>query len=375
MAYSVRDLWRSIFAGWRFHFEKPVDAGGLSNALHALSVPTFGFYFMLSAATVITTFGMLANSAPAIIGAMIIAPLMGPIVSLAFGLVCTDWRMIVSSILSLFTGIVLVVAFAYLCTQVIGLRIAGSEILDRSAPTSLDLGIAMAAGAAGAFAHTRKSIMNSIAGVAIAVALVPPLTVVGIGLALGRQVTGGSSNRLQELGFEAGGFDIALGAMVLFLTNLIGIILVAAMVFIFNKYGRWKQALASLAFFLVLLALILEPLNFGLYRLYVKSTTLSTVTTLIVDQPDIFSGSARLRSMNVNYIGEQVSIDLVLTVAVEELSMMQERLVTFHRYLSAALNREVEIKADIIPVQFQSFHVPPAKPKITVDKDLLEGKQ
>ncbi len=372
MGNSVGELWRSVFAGWRLHFEKPVDADELSHTMHGLSVPTFGFYFMLSAATAIATFGMLANSAPAIIGAMIIAPLMGPIISLAFALVCNDWRMIVSSILSIMTGILLVIAFSYLCTRIIGLRIAGSEILGRSAPTSLDLGVAMAAGAAGAFAHTRKSLMNSIAGVAIAVALVPPLTVVGIGLALGRQATGEDSNQLQELGFYAGGFDIALGAIVLFLTNLIGIIFVAAIVFIFNRYGRWKRALASLAAFLVLLALILEPLNHGLYRLYIKSTALSALTTLVVHRPDLFSGRARLQAIDVRFFGERIAVKLELTVAVEELDRMQDRVDTFHQYLTAALNRDVDIRADVIPVRFASIRSTRTKPEVAVDERLLE---
>lgn len=359
-------LWRSIFVGWRLNFEEPVDADEIKNAMHASSTPTFGYYFMLSAATAIATFGMLANSSPAIIGAMIIAPLMGPIISMAFGLVCIDWRMIVSSVLSVLTGVLLVVVFSYLCTQVIGLRIAGSEMLGRSAPTSLDLGVAMAAGAAGAFAHTRKSIMNSIAGVAIAVALVPPLTVVGIGLALGREAAGASADQLIELGFKAGGFDIALGAMVLFLTNLIGIILVAAVVFIFSRYGQWKKALASLAAFLMCLALILQPLNHGLYRLYVKSTALSTMITLLAKRPDLFTGRSRLLDMQVNYLGDRISIDLDLTIPIEDLDRMQERVDTFHRYLTAALKRDVEIKVDIFPVEFRTLRATNPQPEIKI---------
>ena len=375
MANPVWRLWRSLFAGWRPYFEKPIESGEISHAMHASSIPTFGYYFMLSIATAIATFGLLANSAPAIIGAMIIAPLMGPIMSLAFGLVCAEWRMIISSTLSVLTGVVLVVLFAYLCTEIIGLRIAGSEILSRSSPTSLDLGVAMAAGAAGAFAHSRKSILNSIAGVAIAVALVPPLAVVGIGLALGYKVSGEGDNQLTELGFFAGGFDIASGALVLFLTNLIGIIAVAAIVFLFNRYGRWKQALASLALSLVLLALILQPLNEGLYRLYVKSTALRTLTTLIAHERDLFTGRAKLNQINVNYLGDRVFVDLDMIVANDDLSTMQERVDTFRQYLAAALNHDVEIKADVVPVEFRSYRATSAKPEEAVDERVLEDIQ
>jgi len=92
-------------------------------------------------------------------------------------------------------------------------------MLSRAFPSLLDLGVAMAAGAAGAFSLSRESIRNSVAGVAISVSLVPPLAVAGIGLALGRKATADVGLSFREVGLFSGGTDIAVGAIVLFLTT------------------------------------------------------------------------------------------------------------------------------------------------------------
>ena len=117
---------------------------------------------------------------------MIIAPLMNPIASLAYALVVLSSRLLERAIFTLLTGILLVIVIAYLTTEILGLTTVGSEILGRTTPNSLDLGVALAAGAAAAFANTRRSIASALPGVAISVALVPPLSVVGIGLCLGQ---------------------------------------------------------------------------------------------------------------------------------------------------------------------------------------------
>ena len=207
---NIRDAstskWSKVTAGWKPYIEHPIPLEDLDEIMVGASIPSFGFYFMLLLSAVIATFGLLSNSAPAIIGAMIIAPLMAPIVSLAYSINIFDWKLARRSILTVITGVLLVIIFSYLSTHFIGLRIAGSEILSRTSPTLLDLGVAMAAGAAAAFSYTRKSIINSIAGVAIAVALVPPLAVTGIGLAYGRLATSEVGLSMTELGLYSGGY-------------------------------------------------------------------------------------------------------------------------------------------------------------------------
>ena len=86
-------LWKAITAGWRIYLEKPVPVDEISYSREAASIPSFGFFFLLISATVIATLGLLANSAAVIIGAMIIAPLMNPILSMSFAIITGNWRL------------------------------------------------------------------------------------------------------------------------------------------------------------------------------------------------------------------------------------------------------------------------------------------
>jgi len=119
--------WRKLSSDWVPYVEDALPEAEVTLAMQQASIPSFGFFFMLGLASAIATFGMLANSAPAIIGAMIIAPLMGPIVSLAFGIVDFNRPLISRSAVSVATGVALVVVLAYGSTFLFGLRIAGPK--------------------------------------------------------------------------------------------------------------------------------------------------------------------------------------------------------------------------------------------------------
>ncbi|NIP23782.1 MAG: DUF389 domain-containing protein, partial [Phycisphaerae bacterium] len=293
---------RKLTGGWAPYVEDAVPGSDLTQQMHQVSIPSFAFFFMLALAAVIATFGLIANnSAPAIIGAMIIAPLMAPIMSLSYGLVVFERRLITRSILTVICGVILVMVLAYLTTLLFGLRITGSEILNRTSPTLIDLGVAMAAGGAAAFAHTRRSIINSIAGVAIAVALVPPLAVSGIGLALGHKAVGEAGLSLSKFGLYSGGTDIAIGAFLLFATNFVGIVAVAILVFLSQRYGEWKKALIGLVVFIGIAALLFHPLEVSLHKLYVKHRVVRLATKLSSTRPDIVSGKVKLESTSVTF--------------------------------------------------------------------------
>jgi uncharacterized hydrophobic protein (TIGR00271 family) len=161
----------------------------------------------------IAGFGLLADSAGVVIGAMLVAPLMTPIQALGAALVRGSAKRIVVSALVILGGLVGAVATGYL-VSVIGGGVAAAdalpkEILARTAPGLLDLAIAVAAGAAGGYVIARPSVSGALPGVGIAVALVPPLATVGICLQLG-------------LGAPA------RGALLLFATNLAAIVLSGA---------------------------------------------------------------------------------------------------------------------------------------------------
>ncbi len=121
----------------------------------------------------------------------------------------------------------MVMLLAWALDEAVPATILSQEIIARTTPNIVDLGIALAAGAAGAFSLTRPKIANSIAGVAIAVALVPPLCVAGIGLGLHDDI-GVSVESMVPMGI---GSQVTTGALLLFCANLIGITVAASLVF------------------------------------------------------------------------------------------------------------------------------------------------
>ncbi|HUN29478.1 MAG TPA: DUF389 domain-containing protein [Alphaproteobacteria bacterium] len=199
----------------------------------------FGVLSLASAA--IATFGLLENSVAVIIGAMIVAPLTRPIGALAFAAIDGDPRGLRRAALTLALGSGIAIAFAILVTRLFALPTLGSEITSRSQPDLLDLGVALAAGAVAGFARIRPSIAGAVAGTAIAVALMPPLCVVGIGIA---HLNG----------------TLALGSLLLFLTNLFGIMLASMIVFVVAGYAHVLRARSGLLWTALALAVIVVPL-------------------------------------------------------------------------------------------------------------------
>lgn len=167
------------------------------------------FFALLILATIIATCGIIGDSTATVIGAMIVAPLMIPIMATAAALIMGNMSRALNRLLLVVAGVITVI----LLSAVIGMLYTGiisfsenSQIVARVSPRLIDLVAALASGAAGAFCLSRDDIADSLPGVAISISLVPPLCVVGIGL-------------------SAGEFDAAMGALLLFITNFLAILL------------------------------------------------------------------------------------------------------------------------------------------------------
>ena len=202
------------------------------------------YLVLMAISTVIATFGLFGNSSPVIIGAMILAPLMSPIISLGMGVLRQDQKLISDSFKTIGFGMALGYIFAIIITWFTPLNTMNGEILARIRPNLLDLGVAAASGVAGAYAHAKKEIAKTLAGVAIAVALVPPLAVSGIG-------------------FGWGNWSVFWGALLLLGTNLAGMVLAAALTFLILGFSPFRLARKGLFISLVFVALISAPLAFG----------------------------------------------------------------------------------------------------------------
>lgn len=228
--------------------------------------PNLEFFVLLIISTIIATVGLIDNSAAAVIGAMIIAPLMDPIVSLAFGITTQNRKLIRQSLTLVGLGATIVIVTSGLIYQALNINFIDSQILSRTSPNLIDLSVAVAAGIVGAFAQSRSRIAGSMAGVAIAVALVPPLCVTGIGIKLTAQ----ASLRFNEVIIPSLSHQIPEGAFLLFLTNLVGITAAGMGVFLTQRYGSlrkcWKFAVVCLA----LTALLCAPLTKSLQEFTVS---------------------------------------------------------------------------------------------------------
>ena len=178
------------------------------------------WWVMLVLSVAIATFAVLQDSTAVVIGAMLVAPLMTPILGLSAALVNGWRRRSGRSLLQVALGVAASVVIAYALSSwlpVVGSFATNTQITSRVSPTFLDMLIAVAAGAAGAFATIDRRVSQSIAGVAIAVALVPPLSVVGVSLGTGR-------------------FADAAGSGLLFATNFVAIVLSSAVVFLLSGF-------------------------------------------------------------------------------------------------------------------------------------------
>ena len=283
----------SLFGNWRHLIEDPVLVSDVKHVVEKGSVPSFGFFFMLAASGVIATFGLLSNSAAVIIGAMIVAPLMNPIISLAFGSIELNRVLIFRSLLTIVVGTIVIITMAFLVSELIGWKLAGSELIARMSPSLLDLGIAVAAGAAAAFAYTRPGVSSALAGIAIAVALVPPLCTVGVALSLG-QKSG------TDIGFAMGTVS-ARGPFLLYLTNIFGIVLSASLIFFLQYFRRRASALVALVLIGSCLLLVIPPLGVSMDNLLVRnlvhrSLTVKTQELVLADRDVRFSNlSIRLK--------------------------------------------------------------------------------
>lgn len=209
---------------------------------------TNAYLVMMALSTLITAFGLYADSAPVIIGAMILAPLISPIVSFSMGLIRYDVVLLKTSFKTIILGTLASLIFAAFVSLIIPLKIVTSEIDARLTPSLLDLGIAVASGIAAAFAHAKEGIAKSLAGVAIAVALVPPLVVSGIGI-----------------GWLD--WDVFSGAFLLYLTNLAGIIMFGGLTFLLLGFAPFKTAKRGLIYSLLIVLAVCIPLTFSFYRI------------------------------------------------------------------------------------------------------------
>ncbi|PKM76105.1 MAG: TIGR00341 family protein [Firmicutes bacterium HGW-Firmicutes-15] len=260
-----------------------------------LSQPTFSFYLMVVLSTIIASFGLLAGSTAVVIGAMLVAPLMGPIFGIGLGLSNGDRRLIKNSVFSELAGIIMAITIAVLI-GLIPIRLGlGPEILSRTQPTIYDIIIALFSGFAGAYALVDEKIGSALPGVAIATALVPPLASCGICLALQQ-------------------WSLAGGAFLLFFVNLLAIELAASTVYWFYGLIELPANVTSIgAFFrrfwlsLTILIFVAVFMTTSLQQIAANRALSESLKKIITEQVAANTG-ARVSDIRYQYSGKNLQV-------------------------------------------------------------------
>jgi len=299
--HASEDRYRDLFADLR-------GQGKLSS--------TYMILMVLS--TILATVGLFLNSASVVIGAMLLAPLMQPIVSSSMGVLRRDQSLLFNSLKTVLVGVLLVLVSAALIALILPLENLTDEITARLSPSLLDLMVALASGVAAAYAQNNDKIVGSLAGVSIAVALVPPLATAGIGL--------GWMN-----------FDVFYQAFLLFLTNFVGIIFAASITFLIMGYAPIQRAKKGLFYALALAVIITIPLYFSF-----KTMALDSKIRTILEKKQYMVSGKEVRVENVSLTHSDILIIKCDFVVYQMLN--GDEIAQFKRTLEKSLEREVSLE-------------------------------
>ena len=292
--------------------------------------PDFEYFVLVVLSSMIATLGLLTNSGAVIIGAMLVAPLMSPIIGLGLGSLVGDEKLLKYAVSAILRGAGIAVIISILLTWLnnalpfVTLQELPVEVLSRTSPSPIDLLIALAGGLAAAFALAQPSLSAALPGVAIATALMPPLGVVGIGIAMGR-------------------WEVAGGAFLLFITNAVTIAFASMLVFFalgFNPGTKnGKRVPRSLTISALVTLLMLLPLTYLSITAFQKSSRTREINTVVSEEVSNFDAELvepalitnkeevlhleftirtprRLYYGDVNSLQEEIAVRLQDTVAI-----------------------------------------------------------
>lgn len=259
----------------------PQNVQQMRSSLLEESTLELNYIVLILGSCLIATLGLLSNSAAVIIGAMIVAPLMLPIRGLAFGALEGNILLFRKAAISIGLGTVLAIFLALIVGLLVGFPEFGSEVIARSQPTLLDLGIAVVAGGISGFAKVQPKIAETLAGTAIAVALMPPICVIGLGL-------------------SQGNFALSSGATLLYLTNLLGITLACMLIFLISGYTRLYRARRGLIWTTILTTIITIPLGVSFFQLTRQTRLEASVRRALVNRTITFQRLVVIKS-DVNW--------------------------------------------------------------------------
>lgn len=289
-------------------------------------------YLILSLGScLLATFGLIIDSAAVIIGAMIIAPLMLPLRGLAFATLEGDIELLRRSIIAVFLATFLSVFCSWIVGLIITLPEFGGEILSRTQPTLIDLLIAIVAGGISGYAKIRPSVGDAIPGTAIAVALMPPICVVGLALSQGE-------------------LEIASGASLLYCTNLIGINVACIIIYFLGGYARSNELARTLSWGVsfILIILLAVPLGISFWQLISKAEIHDSIEEILVTRSLVNRPDVKVFNVNINW-NKKPPIIIVKARSVNPIMAHEVEIV--ENTLKNELDRSFKVIFEVTPTQ------------------------
>ena len=322
------------------------------------SKPDFDYSVLVFLSCTIATLGLLIDSPATIIGAMLVAPLMSPILGIGLASIRGDTTLLTDAVKALLQGALLAIVLSTIITWVntllpfVSLQDIPQEVLVRTQPSPIDLGVALAGGLAATFALAQPQLSAALPGVAIATALMPPLCAVGVGIALGD-------------------WSVAAGAFLLFVTNAVTI--AASSIFLFFILGfsptrREGSGLipGSLWISIGLTMVLLIPLAITSYNFVVDATFTYQINEVVKEEVESIGAELIDMSWGENQIdGESI---LVIDVDVQVTSALSHpNSVELQNELATRLDRIVQLKVNqVIAAQLNPLNPPTHTPTATL---------
>lgn len=315
------------------------------------SRPDIDFFVLIGLSAAIAALGLILNSPAVVIGAMLVAPLMSPIVGVGMAITLGDSRFLRLAFSAVIRGVLLAIVVG----AVMGLFLRGqpltAEVLARTQPTVLDLAVALFSGMAGAYALCYSNAAGALPGVAIAAALVPPLTSVGIA-------------------FSGGHYPESMGALLLFGTNFTAISAAAAFVFLLLGFrptpsDKEKQTVRVRSVRIAVILLIINAAILGTATIQLTSELaeeqliydvveqklleVSDAELVELDTPDWESGSSVLKLEIIARSSRTIPYQEVVELQEQIGATLQEEIELSQLALNLTVIRVTELDPEIAP--------------------------
>ena len=258
---------------------------------------SFLFIGLLSVSIIVCTLGLLLDNSALVIGGMIISPLNWPLVKISLGITYGQRSYIYQALSLLLFCIVISLLSAIAITYISPIKIISNEILAQTNPTLVDIIAALLVGAVAAFAITQPRISDTLAGVAIATSLMPPLCTTGIGIALQDQT-------------------VAINSFILFIANVISIIFITMIIFLIigiKKHTQSTLQRKGIIFTSIMLIITSIPLFIFLQQYSFKRLAYHTVTQVLKQSLNAISPTIYVENIETRLDSkDKITVDAIV---------------------------------------------------------------